>query len=76
MLCAICGVRKARRFCPGVRGNICTLCCGTEREVTVDCPLDCEYLQEAHRQDVDTRSSPVELVERLVANLGAGRPLR
>jgi len=58
MLCAICGVRKARRFCPGVRGNICTLCCGTEREVTVDCPLDCEYLQEAHRHEKLTPADP------------------
>jgi hypothetical protein len=27
------------------------LCCGNEREVTVDCPLDCEYLQEARKHD-------------------------
>jgi hypothetical protein len=34
-----------------VRGDICTLCCGTEREVSVDCPLDCEYLREAHKHE-------------------------
>jgi hypothetical protein len=34
-----------------VRGEICSLCCGTEREVTVDCPLDCEFLQESRRHD-------------------------
>jgi len=51
MACAICQTRRPRRFCPGVRGHICTLCCGTEREVTVDCPLDCEYLQEAHKHE-------------------------
>jgi hypothetical protein len=27
-----------------VHGDICTLCCGNEREVSVDCPIDCEYL--------------------------------
>ena len=48
MKCKICGIRKPRRFCPGVSGDICSLCCGTEREVTVNCPLDCEFLQEAH----------------------------
>jgi hypothetical protein len=48
MPCKICEKRRPRRFCPGVRGDICTLCCGSEREVTVDCPLDCEYLQDAH----------------------------
>jgi len=51
MACAICEVRKPRRFCPGVRGDICTICCGTEREVTVDCPLDCVYLQDAHQHE-------------------------
>ncbi|PWT99772.1 MAG: hypothetical protein C5B51_26500 [Terriglobia bacterium] len=34
-----------------MRGDICTICCGTEREVTVTCPLDCEYLQDAHRHE-------------------------
>jgi hypothetical protein len=51
MACAICRIRKPRRFCPGVRGDICTLCCGNEREVTVDCPLDCPYLQEARKHE-------------------------
>jgi hypothetical protein len=34
-----------------VRGDICAPCCGTEREVTVDCPLTCEYLIEARRHE-------------------------
>jgi len=51
MACAICQTRRPRRLCPGVRGDICTICCGTEREVSVDCPLDCEYLREAHRHE-------------------------
>jgi hypothetical protein len=45
--CQICETRRPRRFCPGVRGEICAPCCGSEREQTVDCPLDCEYLREA-----------------------------
>jgi len=57
MLCAICHIRKARRYCPGVRGQICTVCCGTEREVTVDCPPDCDYLQEARKHE---RTPPVD----------------
>lgn len=48
MNCAICGIRKPRRHCPGVQGDICSVCCGTEREQSVDCPLDCSYLHEAH----------------------------
>ena len=56
MSCAICRTRKPRRFCPGVHGDICTLCCGAEREVTVDCPLDCPYLEEARKHE---RTEPV-----------------
>ena len=51
MNCVICGVRKARRACPGVKGDICSICCGTEREESVDCPLDCEYLRGAHEHE-------------------------
>ncbi len=51
MSCAICETRKPRRYCPGVRGEICSLCCGTEREVSVECPFDCEHLQEARQHE-------------------------
>ncbi len=51
VLCKICGKRRARRACPAVQGDICTLCCGTEREVSLSCPLECEYLQEAHQHE-------------------------
>src|SRR5258708_6108431 len=51
MTCAICHIRKPKRQCPGVHGQICSLCCGTERENTVDCPLDCPYLAEAHEYE-------------------------
>jgi hypothetical protein len=51
MECAICGTRRPRRFCPGVRGDICPICCGTEREVSVECPLDCEFLREARKHE-------------------------
>src|SRR3569833_1841287 len=51
ILCKICGKRRARRACPAVQGDICPICCGTEREVSLSCPLECEYLQEAHRHE-------------------------
>jgi hypothetical protein len=34
-----------------VGGEICAVCCGTERENTVDCPLDCEHLQAARKHE-------------------------
>jgi hypothetical protein len=51
MECAICQTRHPRRYCPGVRGEICSLCCGAEREVTVECPLECEFLREGRKHD-------------------------
>jgi hypothetical protein len=50
-LCKLCDKKRARRYCPGVGGDICPVCCGTERENTIDCPLDCEHLQEARRHE-------------------------
>lgn len=51
-LCKICKIRRPRRHCPGVEGDICSLCCGTEREVTVNCPLNCEFLREARLHEI------------------------
>ena len=51
ILCKICEKRRARRYCPAVQGDICPICCGTEREVSLSCPLECEYLREAHRHE-------------------------
>jgi hypothetical protein len=55
MSCAICAVRRPKRHCPGVGGEICPICCGTEREETVSCPLDCEYLRDARRHEQAAR---------------------
>jgi hypothetical protein len=49
--CAICGVRKEKRFCPAVHGRICAQCCGEQREVTLDCPSDCVYLLQAREHE-------------------------
>lgn len=51
MSCPICQKRKAGRFCPAKAEKICAVCCGTEREVTIDCPADCAYLLSAHRYE-------------------------
>ena len=54
-VCPICGKRKAARFCPAKGELICAICCGTEREVTIDCPSDCGYLLAAHRYEAEHR---------------------
>jgi hypothetical protein len=45
--CKLCEKRRARRHCPGVEGEICSQCCGSQREITIECPASCEYLKEA-----------------------------
>jgi hypothetical protein len=47
-----------------VGDEICPQCCGIGREITIDCPLDCEYLREAR---VHERSAP--LAEKDIPNL-------
>jgi hypothetical protein len=49
--CAICETRKEKRFCLAVHGRICPHCCGEQREVTLDCPSECVYLQQARQHE-------------------------
>jgi len=51
--CALCEERKEKRFCPAVHGRICPQCCGEQREVTLDCPSDCPYLQQAREHAIN-----------------------
>ena len=61
MSCPICEKRKPKRFCPAKGEKICAVCCGTEREVTIDCPADCSYLVAAHRYENEhQRSLPAD----------------
>lgn len=76
MSCAICETRRPRRYCPGVRGDICPQCCGRERESTVDCPLECPYLQESRQweklPELDPKSIPnmdIRVTEQFLAEI-------
>jgi len=53
LICPICHKRKAKRFCPGKTQSICSVCCGTEREVTIDCPSDCPHLVASREHDYE-----------------------
>jgi hypothetical protein len=59
-ICPICNRRRAERYCPAKGEKICAIDCGTEREVTIDCPNDCAYLVAAHRWE---QSHPKPLAE-------------
>jgi hypothetical protein len=55
MSCPICEKRRPERFCPAKGEKICAVCCGREREVTIDCPSDCSHLIAAHRYEAAHR---------------------
>ena len=50
--CIICNNRKAKRFCPALNGNICSLCWGTKRKKEVTCPSSREYLKTGEEYQV------------------------
>jgi hypothetical protein len=58
--CAICEKRREKRFCPAVHGRICPQCCGEQREVTLDCPSECVYLQQAREHE---KPRPIEQLD-------------
>jgi hypothetical protein len=64
MKCRLCETRKPRRYCLGVSADICSICCGDRREVTVDCPLDCQYLAEARLHEKLVEINPEEIPNR------------
>jgi len=49
--CSICAVRKEKRFCLALHARICAQCCGEQRELTLDCPSECPYLQQARQHE-------------------------
>jgi hypothetical protein len=55
MVCSVCEKRPAKRFCPALGEKICPICCGREREVTIDCLPDCPHLMAAHRYEAEHR---------------------
>jgi hypothetical protein len=53
MACPVCGKRPPKRFCPAMGERICAICCGSGREVTIDCPPGCSYLVAAHKYEAE-----------------------
>jgi hypothetical protein len=64
ILCKICGERRAKRACPAVEGDICPICCGTQREVSLSCPLSCTFLREAHKHEKTVAVAEADVSDR------------
>ena len=43
--CPLCSDRAGKRYCPAKGVQICAVCCGTLREVEIDCPSSCIHLK-------------------------------
>lgn len=55
--CPICEVRKPKRYCTARGENICPQCCATNREVSINCPFECQYLRESRAHEKVERDS-------------------
>ncbi|PYV45776.1 MAG: hypothetical protein DMG94_11610 [Acidobacteria bacterium] len=76
LACSICETRKEKRFCPAVHGRICPQCCGEQREVTLDCPSDCVYLQQARQHEKQQEHLLLGLSYALAKSAGADHGIR
>ena len=63
--CPLCSERAAKRYCPAKEVRICAVCCGTKREIEIDCPFDCTYLKAAYSYEAEKLVPDPELVSRV-----------
>ena len=63
--CPLCSVRAAKRYCPAKHADICSVCCGTKREVEIDCPSNCVYLKTGRSYEALKQVPDAESVERI-----------
>src|SRR5436190_12217363 len=63
--CPLCSERSAKRFCPAKQTMICTMCCGTKREVEIDCPGSCVHLKAGRSYESERKQLDSELIARV-----------
>jgi hypothetical protein len=64
--CPLCSDRAAKRFCPAKDTQICAVCCGTKREIEIDCPSSCVHLKAGRSYEADKRDPDPELAAKLL----------
>jgi len=65
--CPLCAERSAKRFCPAKQVMICAVCCGTKREVEIDCPSACPHLKTGRSYESEKRTPAPDLAARVQA---------
>jgi hypothetical protein len=63
--CPLCSDRSGKRFCPAKVEQICAVCCGTKREVEIDCPSSCPHLIAGRSYEAEKRIPDPELVQKV-----------
>lgn len=60
--CPLCSARSGKRYCPAKDTHICGVCCGTKREIEIDCPSACGYLQASRSYEAEKPLLDPELI--------------
>ena len=63
--CPLCSDRPGKRYCPAKAEQICAVCCGTKREVEIDCPSSCPHLIAGRSYEAEKRIPDAELVQKV-----------
>jgi hypothetical protein len=63
--CPLCSERAGKRYCPAKGVQICAVCCGTKREVEIDCPSTCVYLKASREYEAEKRVPDPELAAKV-----------
>lgn len=63
--CPLCSERAGKRYCPAKDTQICAVCCGTKREIEIDCPGSCVYLKSSRDYEAEKRVPDAELAAKV-----------
>jgi len=63
--CPLCSERPGKRYCPAKTDQICAVCCGTKREVEIDCPSSCPHLIAGRSYEAEKRIPDPELAQKV-----------
>src|SRR5499426_1227479 len=64
-MCPLCSTRPGKRYCPAKDTQICAVCCGTKREIEIDCPSSCSYLKASRSYEAEKPAVDPELIAKI-----------
>lgn len=59
--CTICNKRRAKRSCLATATEICVQCCAEAREIALNCPRECSFLQDARKHEALVKLTPADV---------------